>query len=152
MNRPLDLQKKELRKILKEKRNALDPDTCRSSDTAIFKAITSWDVYQKAETVFCFVGTEDEINTRPVLEDLLKRGKQVGVPKCISKGIMEVYKIRSFDDLEPGKYGILEPKEGCEKISPKAIHLALIPCLSSAALPLCVMRSQWRPTTGPLIL
>lgn len=72
MNRPLDLQKKELRKILKEKRNALDPDTCRSSDTAIFKAITSWDVYQKAETVFCFVGTEDEINTRPVLEDLLK--------------------------------------------------------------------------------
>lgn len=38
MNRPLDLQKKELRKILKEKRNALDPDTCRSSDTAIFKA------------------------------------------------------------------------------------------------------------------
>ena len=30
MNRPLDLQKKELRKILKEKRNALDPDTCRS--------------------------------------------------------------------------------------------------------------------------
>ena len=55
MNRPLDLQKKELRKILKEKRNALDPDTCRSSDTAIFKAITSWDVYQKAETVFCFV-------------------------------------------------------------------------------------------------
>ena len=93
MNRPLDLQKKELRKILKEKRNALDPDTCRSSDTAIFKAITSWDVYQKAETVFCFVGTEDEINTRPVLEDLLKRGKQVGVPKCISKGIMEVYKL-----------------------------------------------------------
>ena len=104
----------------------------------------------------------------------------MGVPKCISKGIMEVYKIRSFDDLEPGKYGILEPKEGCEKISPKAIHLALIPCLScsmkgerlgygggyydrylqqitgtrqsSAALPLCVMRSQWRPTTGPLIL
>ena len=69
MNRPLDLQKKELRKILKEKRNALDPDTCRSSDTAIFKAITSWDVYQKAETVFCFVGTEDEINTRPVLEN-----------------------------------------------------------------------------------
>ena len=88
-------------------------------------------MYTKKLKLFSvFVGTEDEINTRPVLEDLLKRGKQVGVPKCISKGIMEVYKIRSFDDLEPGKYGILEPKEGCEKISPKAIHLALIPCLS----------------------
>ena len=27
-----------------------------------------------------------------------------------------------------------------------------VPRQSSAALPLCVMRSQWRPTTGPLIL
>ena len=130
MNRPLDLQKKELRKILKEKRNALDPDTCRSSDTAIFKAITSWDVYQKAETVFCFVGTEDEINTKPIIEDILKKGKRAGVPKCISKGIMEVYEIHSMDDLAPGKYGILEPVDTCEKISPKEIDLALIPCLS----------------------
>lgn len=76
------------------------------------------------------MGTEDEINTKPIIEDILKRGKRAGVPKCISKGIMEVYEIHSMDDLAPGKYGILEPVDTCEKISPKEIDLALIPCLS----------------------
>ena len=33
-------------------------------------------------------------------------------------------------DTENGKYGILEPVDTCEKISPKEIDLALIPCLS----------------------
>lgn len=126
----LAAQKKQLRKTLKEKRNTLDRNSCLSSDTAIFEAIRSWDIYQKAKTIFCFVGTENEINTKPILEDIFKRGKRVGVPKCTGQGMMEVYEIHSMDDLAPGKYGILEPVDTCEKISPKEIDLALIPCLS----------------------
>ncbi len=126
----LAAQKKLLRKTLKEKRNTLDRNSCISSDTAIFEAIRSWDVYQKAKVIFCFVGTKGEINTKPILEDILKRGKRVGVPKCIAKGIMEVYEIHSLDDLVPGKYDILEPVDTCEKIAPEEIDLALIPCLS----------------------
>ena len=92
MNRPIKTcRKKNYRKILKEKRNALDPDTCRSSDTAIFKAITSWDVYQKAETVFCFVGTEDEINTRPVLGRSSKKRK--------TGGCTEMYQQRHYGSI-----------------------------------------------------
>lgn len=124
------IEKKQLRKALKEKRNTLAPGICASSDTAIFRNICSWDIYQKANVIFCFVGTEDEINTKPILEDILKRGKRAGVPKCISKGIMEVYEIHSFNDLAPGKYGILEPVDTCKKIPPEEIDLALIPCLS----------------------
>lgn len=124
------MEKKQLRKAIKEKRNTLDHDTCLSSDTAILETICTWDIYQKAEVIFCFVGTKDEINTKPILEDIFKRGKRVGVPKCIAKGIMEVYEIHSLDDLVPGKYGILEPVDTCKKISPEEIDLALIPCLS----------------------
>ena len=56
MKKPLDLQKKQLRKILKEQRNRLDHESCASSDNAIFMNIRTWDIYQKAYTVFCFVG------------------------------------------------------------------------------------------------
>ncbi len=124
------IEKKQLRKTIKEKRNTLDHDSCIFSDKAIFKTICAWDMYQKADTIFCFVGTEDEINTKPILEDIFKRGKRAGVPKCITKGIMEVYEIHSFSDLVPGKYGILEPIDTCRKMDPKEIDLALIPCLS----------------------
>ena len=76
MKKPLDLQKKQLRKILKEQRNRLNRESCASSDNAIFTNIRTWDIYQKAYTVFCFVGTEDEINTKLIIEDILKRGKR----------------------------------------------------------------------------
>lgn len=39
MKKPLDLQKKQLRKILKEQRNRLDRESCASSDNAIFTNI-----------------------------------------------------------------------------------------------------------------
>lgn len=123
-------QKKLLRKALKEKRNALDRDTCLTSDTVIFNNICTWDIYQNANVIFCFVSTKDEINTRPVLEDIIKKKKRVYVPKCTGEGLMEVCEIHSFNDLIPGKYGILEPVDTCKKISPKQIDLSLIPCLS----------------------
>ena len=69
----LTTQKKQLRKILKEQRNSLDHESCVSSDNAIFMNIRTWDIYQKAYTIFCFVGTEDEINTKPIIEDILKQ-------------------------------------------------------------------------------
>ena len=51
--------------------------------------------------------------------------------KCMEKGIMNVYEIHSLQELHPGAYGILEPKEDPERlIQPGAIDFALIPCIS----------------------
>ena len=82
----LTTQKKQLRKILKEQRNSLDRESCASSDNAIFTNIRTWDIYQKAYTVFCFVGTEDEINTKPIIEDILKKGNGQVYQNVSAKG------------------------------------------------------------------
>ena len=42
---------------------------------------------------------------------------------------MEAYGIVSFDDLESGRFGILEPKAYCGEILPEEIDLCIIPCL-----------------------
>ena len=66
-----------------------------------------------------------------VLQAILQSGKRLGVPKCMEKGIMNVYEIHSLQELHPGAYGILEPKEAPERlIQPGAIDFALIPCIS----------------------
>lgn len=124
------LQKKQLRKTLKEMRNNLDKHTCICSDFQITQTIKNWNIYQNSGVVFCFAGTEHEINTAPIIEDCLKTGRRIGVPKCTGEGLMEVCEIHSFNDLIPGKYGILEPVDTCKKISPEEIDLSLIPCLS----------------------
>ena len=41
---------------------------------------------------------------------------------------MDCFEIRSYDDLEPGRWGIPEPKNSCWAIAPSEIDFAVIPC------------------------
>lgn len=119
-----------LRRRIKEKITGLDPDYCRQADQRIRQLILNWECFQKAETVFCFVGTDREIHTKPLIQAALDQGKRVAVPKCISKGIMEARQIRSLGELYSGSYGIEEPGEAAGIIGPEEISLALVPCLT----------------------
>ena len=92
---------------------ALPPDYCRGADGAICRHVLDWEVYRQAKAVFCYVGTDREIDTRPILQDALDRGKVLAAPLCVARGAMEARQIRSLEDLVPGKYGILEPRPDC---------------------------------------
>lgn len=123
-------KKNKLRLAVKEETAQLEAVYCRKADEQICRSAVSLAEYKAAKTIFCYVGTDREINTRPLLEDILKSGKVLGVPRCISKGKMEVFRICTLDQLREGAYGILEPEEGCEKIEPDRIDLAFVPCMT----------------------
>lgn len=123
-------EKKRLRNKVMERISKLTKEYKIEADRKIYEKIINLKEYKEANTIFCFVNTEDEINTRVIIEDALKSGKRVGVPKCIGKGIMEVYEIKGESSLQDGKYGILEPKIGCLLIKPEEIDFAIIPCVS----------------------
>lgn len=123
-------RKRELRKQLKKRTSSLTEEYKKDADRQIFRRAISLPEYRAAETIFCYAGTEEEINTRPVLERILSDGKRLGVPRCIGKGIMEVHMITHLEQLKPGMYGILEPEESCALIRPEEIDLAFVPCLS----------------------
>ena len=125
-------QKKKLRRSLKEKREKLPEAYCRQADEKILHQVTALLEYKKAQVIFCYVGTAEEINTLPILEAALTAGKRLGVPRCQAPGIMEVYEIKSPEDLETGHYRIQEPKRHCKRIRPEEIGLALLPCLAAA--------------------
>lgn len=124
------MDKKTLRKQLLQTRNELNQTYRQMADEQIYRNIISCKNYQNATTVFCFVSTKDEINTHPVLEHAFHSGKRVVVPKCIGKGIMHAFEIHTFEDLECGKFGILEPCSYCHLVSPEEIDFAILPCLS----------------------
>ena len=86
--------------------------------------------YREAETVFCFVGTSREINTLPILQDLLTSGRTLCVPLCVGEGRMELRKISSLSELAPGAYGIPEPPPDSPRVAPDAVDFAVLPCLS----------------------
>ena len=123
-------QKKNLRRLIRGEAARLPELYCREADRAIAGHIFQMPEYEHSQTIFCYAGTAREIDTEPILLDALERGKKVGVPLCTGKGIMEVRRIRSLEDLTPGAYGIREPSAAADLVLPEEIDLALIPCAS----------------------
>lgn len=122
--------KRGIRTAVKAKIQELDREYCCKADQAIFEYITGMPEYKQAKTIFCFVGTEGEINTMPVIEEAMANGKCVGAPVCTGPGLMEARRIRRTEDLMPGSFGLLEPGADAALILPEEIDLAVVPCLS----------------------
>jgi 5-formyltetrahydrofolate cyclo-ligase len=138
LNRPpgeslMPLTKPELRKLIDAKRKQLDESAIAVSDRRVTQNLLSLPEYRQAKTIFCFVGTPAEIDTKPIILDALAQGKRVGVPRCITKGVMRAYEIRVLSDLQSGKYDIEEPKEGCVYVDPLEIDLVIAPCVTCNA-------------------
>lgn len=126
----LAVQKKKMRTEVKQYRRELPAEYCRQSDSAIFSLVTELNEFKQADVIFCFVGTAEEVDTMPVIQEAWRLGKRVGVPLCVHKGIMEVREIFERADLQAGFYDILEPKQDMPVITPEEIGLAIVPCLS----------------------
>ncbi len=125
-------EKKVLRKELKQKRKNLPESYRCQADIQILEHIKNLDLYRQAQRIFCYVSMTEEVDTRALLENMLADGKTVAVPLCREKGVMEARQITSMDQLKPGAYGILEPKEDTKKLEPETLELCVIPCVSSS--------------------
>ena len=123
-------EKQQLRAIVWRLEAALTPEYREKSSRAIIRRLLSMPEYQEAQTVFCFAGTDHEIDTRPILADVLSSGKTLCVPLCTAPGVMELRQIRSFEELVPGAYGILEPPMTAPLTDPDDVDLAILPCLT----------------------
>ena len=123
-------QKQLLRKVIRALERSLSPRYKAASDRAILSTLLALPEYQEAETVFTFIGTEREINTLPLAEAALAAGKRLCVPLCVGKGLMELRQITALSELEPGAYGILEPRADCPLVAVDGVDFAVIPCLS----------------------
>lgn len=120
-----------IRRQCAEKRNALTDRYITEAGQRITEAVLASPDFTDARTVFCYVSTPREPDTRTLITEALSRGKTVCVPRCTGKGRMEAVRIRSLRDLEEGAYGIPEPKNGSEAVRKDIIDLCLIPCVSA---------------------
>ena len=145
-------EKELIRKEIREKIDAAGEDYRREASAAI--ALNALNVPEMKEqkrtgflglrktgkTVMAYCSVGNEPSTLALISELLKTGKRVCLPRCIdideegrrtdTVDAMEARRIESFDDLEPGAYGIPEPKEGTEAVPPEEIDIIILPCVS----------------------
>ena len=121
-------EKQRLRTIIRREECALGTKYKTASSAAICAHIIAMPEYQAADTVFCFVGTTREIDTRSILENALAVGKRLCVPLCVDKGIMELREITDLSQLRPGAYGLLEPADSAPAVTVDEVDFAILPC------------------------
>ncbi len=120
------MTKGELRALSKERNAALSPSKRAEIDARIKEKFLSLRI-EKGEKVFIYISFGDEIETREITEELLRRGALVYVPLCHGKGEMDAVRITSTSELSAGMYGIPEPPRSGEKISPLELSLIVVP-------------------------
>jgi 5-formyltetrahydrofolate cyclo-ligase len=83
---------------------------------------------EAAGTLLLFGSFRTEIDTSPLIEWALARGRVVCLPRVLAPHVMGAYRVRDVGaDLEPGAWGIPEPRAGLPEIAPEAIDAAIVP-------------------------
>lgn len=104
------MNKKEIRVLVKQKKSGLNEAEIRSYSAKVCEAFVKQDFYASAEVIYAYLPYNQEIKTEQIIEQALKDGKKVAVPKVLDDGLMEFYEINSLDEVSEGAFGIPEPK------------------------------------------
>lgn len=106
--------KKVIRKEIFKRRKEADPAVIQKNSELIWQKLFSMKEFQESTWVYLYIDCKNEVKTDGIFREALRLGKRVAAPKVIGE-TMIFYEITSMDDLEPGYFGILEPKEGLAK-------------------------------------
>ena len=120
--------KKEIREQYRRIREALSPEKRKSADEMIAKRLFDCAFYQNARFIYCYASLKDEAGTNMIIEEALRNGKRVALPRVRGKRRMDFCFIKSPADLKPGFMGIKEPGPWCPKApAPFKDSLVLMP-------------------------
>lgn len=120
--------KKEIREKYRQIREALLPEIRKSADGMIARRLFDEPFYRDARFIYCYASFKDEVDTNEIIEESLRNGKRVALPRVRGKRRMEFCFIKSPADLKPGFMGIKEPGPWCPKApAPFKDTLVLMP-------------------------
>ena len=126
----IDLEKKELRRRVREELSALSRSELVRSDDALFARFLALPQVEEAKTIFAFWGIPGkEPDTSRLIGELVRRGKTVGLPRMLPEHRMEVRRYDPDRPLVKVSFGISEPGEDCPLLDREDIGLVLVPAV-----------------------
>ena len=131
MNKPAKTDKPFMRRFFEEKRKILIEKNNRKHDMDLelqSRLLMSAE-YRSAKTILIYAARENEIATSGIIHAAFANHKTVALPVCHKGGVMTFHRITSLSQLEPGRFGIPEPVEGCEEVIPDSDTMCVCPAL-----------------------
>ena len=122
------MDKKELRRTIRERKRAMTEEEIVSRSEKLGVLFAQSEAYKAAKTIYGYLPYNQEVRTVPMLEQALKDGKRVAVPKVYGDEMKFLY----LDDLtkvSKGYAGIPEPIAD-EPVADDKTALVLMPGLA----------------------
>ena len=102
------MDKKELRRSIRERKRAMTEDEIVSRSRKLGEQFLASRAYREAKTIYGYLPYNQEVRTVPMLEQALRDGKTVAVPKCYGDE-MKFIVMTDLSRVEKGYAGIPEP-------------------------------------------
>ena len=123
--------KAQIRKECLSRRNALSQSDITNKSRSIHERIRALSEFVDASQILVYVSKDNEVDTHPLIRDLLEEGRCVLVPISLDDGTLKWSALQSLDDLGPGAFGVPEPRPKQRRlVEPASDALVIVPCVA----------------------
>ena len=120
--------KSDLRKQVLQEMKAIPRTQKVTLDLALTERFLQHPFYQEAKTIATYLSFPHEFQTQELIEQALKDGKKVLIPKTYPKGRMD-FVVYDPQQLVKTSFGLLEPQGDLEVVDASQIDLIHVPGL-----------------------
>ncbi len=125
--------KSELRKECRSRRDGLSRAEILGKSQSIRERLSALPEFASAQQVLTYVSMGSEVDTHGVIRSLLKGRRTVLVPIAEDDGTLHWARLERLEDLEPGAFGVLEPRPDRRRpVEPPDDALVIVPCVAFA--------------------
>ena len=121
--------KSELRKQVLQEMKALPRQQKKAMHLALTDQFLKHPFYQEAKIIATYLSFPHEFQTQELIEQALKDGKKVLIPKTYPKGRMD-FVVYNPQQLVKTSFGLLEPQGDLEVVDASQIDLIHVPGLA----------------------
>ena len=121
--------KSELRKQVLHEMKAISQEQKQFIDQALTEQLLQHPFYQEAKVIATYLSFPHEFQTQELIEQALKDGKKVLIPKTYPKGRMD-FVVYDPQQLVKTSFGLLEPQGDLEVVDASQIDLIHVPGLA----------------------
>lgn len=119
--------KNKIREEMKQKRKAMNPEDAFEKSQSAQKILLENPMYKIAKSVMLYIPLGKEVDTSGIINDALKRGKNVLVPVTDSETYeISAYRITENSEFEKGTFSVFEPKDK-ESFDKNEIDVIIVP-------------------------
>ena len=126
----LEARKASLREAMLEARGRVSEEEVRRVGGVLCRHLLGSLAFRQSRRVALYAAQGGEPDLRSFFDQALALGKEVLLPRCGAGHQLAFHRVESWSELNPGRYGLLEPPATAPEYGPEALDLVLVPSLA----------------------